>query len=743
MSFRNKKAICFFSRAQVKRGLIVLFLFFPTSYDAFVLRTTAASSRPATHNFPSTRAGSSLHNSFYTSDNTEVLVNSAYYPTYDPNTIRPETRTFPESISFFVRFVLRLFQKNRRKNRLLMVRGISRNYSSILKHWKSVFYRLNEQRKNLVALADYSRYIVVPSFSFLVIGALMTSITPHFYSKSIQLVATANASSSTVIQTVTALVVSSILGAFFTSGRGALFWLAGCRANFNIRVKLHRNIMLQEAAFFDSNEAGYLLSRLNSDVNKIGMVISYHVNVVLRQLAQFIFGSVYLVTISPTLSLYAFGGILINAIVSAIYGSFNRDIAQKVQDSFADGTAVAECSFSMSETVRAYDGVNVETRKYVTAQRKALDLEEVQAWGYGMHKFVSETLRAVFQGALLLLCWNIGRSDILPADRLTSFLFYTNFVLESSNEVGEQWAKIQGAVGASTSVFDLIRRIPRVRDEPMLNVEQPETRISTEQDSLPLLEMKNYTLSYGALEKPAILNANVKVFPGDRVAIVGRSGSGKSSMLRCMLRFYDPLSGSIRFKGRDLRSLSRQEIAADISVVEQESGVFPCSLRDNLLYGLDMGEKDSKAIDDILIDSLEAVGLPVRKGNELNLDLSTRIGEGGRNLSGGQRARMAIARAALIRKPALLLLDEPTAALDSLSEKAVLKALQKAMKDCTSMVMVTHRLGAIDTLGVNKVLVMENGVIVEEGNPRELLEKVDGHYMRLAREQGLVIQSRV
>ena len=135
------------------------------------------------------------------------------------------------------------------------------------------------------------------------------------------------------------------MGALFTGLRGSLFWIAGSRANYNVRVKLHRNLLLQEAAFFDSNEVGYLLSRLNNDVNKIGMVISFHVNVVLRQFAQFLFGSVYLIRISPSLSLYSFAGIVLVAIVSAIYGSFARELAERVQNTFADATAVAETAF--------------------------------------------------------------------------------------------------------------------------------------------------------------------------------------------------------------------------------------------------------------------------------------------------------------------------------------------------------------------------------------------------------------
>jgi ABC-type multidrug transport system fused ATPase/permease subunit len=278
--------------------------------------------------------------------------------------------------------------------------------------------------------------------------------------------------------------------------------------------------------------------------------------------------------------------------VSAVYGAFNRKLAQKVQDTFADATAVAETSFSMSETIRAFDGVSIESSKYEGAQGKALDLEEVQAWGYGTHKFVSDTLQAILQ-ALLCLLLTVGRAGGLPANQLTTFMFYTNFVLESSNEVGDQWAKIQGAIGASSSVFDLIRRIPRVRDPPKKEIvgeEQPlQSNGVNGADAHPIIEMSNTTVTYGTMDVPALNGINLKIYEGDRVAIVGRSGSGKSSMLRSILRFYDPVSGSVRLDGKPLTDMSRKDIASRISVVEQEPHLFPMSLMDNVLYGI---EKD-------------------------------------------------------------------------------------------------------------------------------------------------------
>lgn len=486
--------------------------------------------------------------------------------------------------------------------------------------------------------------------------------------------------------------------------------------------------------------------------------------------------------------MYAFAGIFLVAWLSAVYGDLARVLAEKVQDTFADATAVAETSFTMSETIRAFDGTEIESGKFEMAQSMALEMEEVQAWAYGTHKFLSDTLQTALQVGLLVACWVAGKAGKLPAGDLTTFLVYTGFVLESSNEVGDQWAKIQQAIGASSSVFDLIKRLPAIRDPPVEELVHPPatsdkdmnphmaidsdplTKIKSpallngasslpeingytnDQDSLhaeaqkqePVITMKNVSVRYDAMERPALSGINVEVYPGDRVALVGRSGSGKSSMLRTMLRFYDPSTGSIELNGVDLRKMSRAETAARVSLVEQEPHVFPMSLMENVLYGIDHDEVDpetgkprySERYRKMVSHCLSLAGLSVEPGNELALNLDTRIGEGGRSLSGGQRQRVAISRA-IIRSPQVLLLDEPTAALDSESERMVVDSLQRAMQHSKSMVMVTHRLGVVRALDVNRVIVLDRGEIVEQGHPEELLQDENSHYFAIAREQGI------
>lgn len=301
----------------------------------------------------------------------------------------------------------------------------------------------------------------------------------------------------------------------------------GSRANYSTRVKLHRHLLQQEAAFFDENETGVFISRLNSDVNKIGMVISFHVNVVLRQLAQVLFGSIYMIRTTGKLSLLAYAGMAAITSVSAVYGSFANRLADQVQSALAKGTAVAETSFTMSETIRAFDGVHIESGKYENAQSDALELEEVQAWSYGLHKFITTTMQVMMKCVVMYACWLVGSRDGMNQSQLTRFLFYVNFVSDSSLDVGDQWAKIQAAIGASKSVVDLLRRKPKIVDPKIIDSSVAKVLGSQKRGMDEVINIRNMTVSYEGVASPALTDIDLKIYPGDRVAIVGRSGSGK------------------------------------------------------------------------------------------------------------------------------------------------------------------------------------------------------------------------
>mmetsp|Transcript_43334 Transcript_43334/g.101650 ORF Transcript_43334/g.101650 Transcript_43334/m.101650 type:complete len:401 (+) Transcript_43334:1672-2874(+) len=394
----------------------------------------------------------------------------------------------------------------------------------------------------------------------------------------------------------------------------------------------------------------------------------------------------------------------------------------------------------MSETVRAFDGVLSESAKYSQAQGNALEYEEFQAWAYGFHKMIVDNISALLKCFVLFTVWKVGKGGMISTEAMTNFLFYVTFTADAATDVGDQWAKIQSAFGASGKVFELLERKPLVM-EPY----RKEGQASISKDeSAPIIKISDMTVSYNALSKPALDHVNLDIYPGDKVSIIGRSGSGKSTVLRTMLRFYDPSTGACSLMGNSLRDLTRSEISKDVTVVEQEPHLFPLTVVDNVLYGIekdDINKKTgeptySQSIRDAAANALDQAGLSTKPGNDLGLSLDTRVGEGGRTLSGGQRSRLAIARA-LVRNPTVLLLDEPTAALDSKSESKVISALQKATQKTRTMVLVTHRLNVIRSLGVNKIVILSKGKIIEQGDPEVLLRDSNSVYASMAREQNI------
>jgi len=524
----------------------------------------------------------------------------------------PRTKKLLTTIVFFVKYTISLYQPQTNTTNTPTYSYDDEEISDKPKPtFMQTLRQLNQSRKNLLSLIGYDSRILGPSFTFLVLGALAESIQPHYFAQCLSCVATLTSDISHFRQALLGLGITGLLGALFTGMRGALFWIAGSRGNYNVRVKTLSNILHQETEFFDGTETGVLLSRINNDVNKIGNVVSFHVNIMLRQTVQFLFGSVYLLKMSLPLAAYAAVGILAVAKVSAVYGRFARTMSNRVQKLLADGSAIAETSFRMSETVRSFNGMSYERQKYEQSQFNALELEEVQAWAYGTHKVVSDVLEVSFKIGLLLTTWKLGVLGKLDTNNLIAFLSYVEFVLNSSNEVGDQWAKIQSSIGASESVFDLVRRVPKIRDpDPssvMLNVtdvngqlqsqtlpnqQQPLSKhanneMESSSTTPPIISFQNMTLQYKSMTSNALTDLSASFNPGDRVAIVGRSGSGKSSILRSILRFYDPSSGSISLNGNNLRTLSRSQLSDQIIVVEQEHHLFPMTLLENVLYDIE------------------------------------------------------------------------------------------------------------------------------------------------------------
>eukprot|EP00904_Undaria_pinnatifida_P004744 jgi/Undpi1/14270/HiC_scaffold_9.g03919.m1 len=603
----------------------------------------------------------------------------------------------------------------------------------------------------MATLARSQQGMLTASLVTLVLAAMCEVAVPHFSSRALN--AAVFAQDRTLFgRSLVGMLAYSLLAAVFTGFRGACFWLAGTHVVAKVRFDLLSSLLRQDISFHDVNETGALTSRLASDTAKISNVVSFHVNILCRQVIQAVGGLGYLFYLQRRLAAVAFGGLVAVGAVTAIYGVFSRRISAKVQTALAEAGSVAEQSLSLVKVVRAHANEDHERRRYGDKIGDSVELQETQGIAYGMARIVIGWSQAVLLTGVLMLGAGMVFDGQMTGQALTTFIFYTNFVTAASFDVGDQ---IQEALGAGQEVFELLKRKSSVRKETLSahSATPPQVieahlgatpRIgdsSEEGDSSvisPPLEttpsngvevcergrVDFRSVSFGYPTRSGVLILDKLSFTarqGETVAVVGSSGSGKSTILRLLCRFYDPDGGVVTLAGRDLSTYGARDISNTISWVTQEPQLFPISVKENIAYGLPEG---SYSMDDVYEAAKNAnihsfiYGLPD--------GYDTLVGEGGASLSGGQKQRVAIARA-LIRDPEVLLLDEPTSALDVESEKLVQDALDRAGQGRT-VILVAHRLATIQR--ADRILVMQDGAVVESGSHTDLLS-LGGVYAEL------------
>lgn len=618
------------------------------------------------------------------------------------------------------------------------------------------------------------RWLVLASMVTLILAAGCAVAVPHYSSRALNAAAFAQ-DKAEFARSLRGMICFNLLASVFTGLRGALFWLAGTHVVAKVRFDLLASLLNQEIAFHDASETGALTSRLASDTAKISNVVSFHVNILFRQVIQALGGLAYLFYLNRQLASVALTGLVFVGGVTTAYGRFSRRISAKVQSALADAGSVAEQSLSLVRVVRAHANEAHERRRYGVKIGESVQLQETQGIAYGLARVIIGWSQALLLGCVLILGANRVFTGQLSGPALTTFVFYTNFVTDASFDVGDQWAKIQEALGAGQKVFELLDREPKVstkQQRPQHHPASPsatppspvESEVATDsiqvdfggnQGALvtasvgkepdirkagdisgvsPFLQatpsgssvggagvgqergsVEFCSVCFGYPTRPGVPvldDLSLFVQPGEKVAVVGSSGGGKSTILRLLCRFYEPDAGTICLGGRDLSTYDGNEISKSISWVTQEPQLFPISVRENIAYGFADGAYTMADVENAAMAAnihSFVIGLP--EGYE------TLVGEGGASLSGGQKQRVAIARA-LIRDPEVLLLDEPTSALDTESERLVQEALDRAAEG-RSVILIAHRLATIQR--ADRVLVMQNGRVVESGKHEELM----------------------
>ena len=460
------------------------------------------------------------------------------------------------------------------------------------------------------------------------------------------------------------------------------------------------------------------MSRLTADAELLRSVVGSSMSVALRSLVTVVGSIAMLFVTSPHLALYALVGIPLAVLPIVVGGRRLQKMSRASQDRVADANMLATETLGAVRTVQAHAREPHERNRFGAA----LDLAVATAKRrIGAQAIVTAVAIVLIFGAITLVLWS-GAHDVaegsMSAGTLGQFVLYALIGGGSVGALAEVWNELQRAAGGMGRISELLQQAPTIM--------APDSPTPLPVPLRGEIVFDDVTFHYPMRpDLPALEHFNLRVRPGETVALVGPSGAGKSTVFTMLLRFHDPAGGRIQVDGIDVREVDPAALRDAIALVPQAPTIFAASATDNIRYGrLDASDEQVRAA----ARSAEADGFL----DALPEGFASELGERGARLSGGQQQRIAIARA-LLKDAPLLLLDEATSALDAQSERAVQHALENLMTGRTTLV-IAHRLATI--LKADRIVVMEQGRIVAEGSHEALMAQ-GGLYAELAKLQFL------
>uniref|UniRef100_A0A8D2PIB5 ABC-type oligopeptide transporter ABCB9 n=1 Tax=Zosterops lateralis melanops TaxID=1220523 RepID=A0A8D2PIB5_ZOSLA len=517
-------------------------------------------------------------------------------------------------------------------------------------------------------------FLGIASF-FLLVAALGETFLPYYTGLAIDGIVV----QKSMDRFSTAVLVMSLLaiGSSFAAGiRGGVFTLIFARLNIRLRNCLFRSLVSQEMSFFDENRTGDVISRLTSDTTIVSDLVSQNINIFLRNVVKATGVIFFMFSLSWKLSLVTFMGFPIIMLVSDVYGKYYQKLSKDVQSALAKANNTAEETISAMKTVRSFANEETEANVYWQKLQQVYKLNKREAMAY-------------------------------------------TYYVWSSGSIGSVYSGLMQGVGAAEKVFEFIDRQPTMVHDGSLAPDHVDGKV----------EFRNVTFSYRTRSATQVLqNVSFTLHPGKVTALVGPSGSGKSSCVNILENFYPLQDGQVLLDGRPINMYDHKYLHSVISLVSQEPVLFARSIADNISYGLTSA-------------SFESVVQAAQKANahnfitELQDGYHTEAGEKGAQLSGGQKQRVAIARA-LIRAPPILILDEATSALDAESEHAIQQAIYGDLQNHTVLV-IAHRLSTVER--AHNIIVLDKGRVVQQGSHKELMEE-GGLYSKLVQRQILGLE---
>jgi ABC-type multidrug transport system fused ATPase/permease subunit len=507
--------------------------------------------------------------------------------------------------------------------------------------------------------------------------------------------------------------------------RVMLFAQISEKGTADIRKALYHRIICLPIVFFEKTRVGELVSRLTNDVEKIYNTFYFILAEFFRQIILLVGGIVFLAIQTPKLAgimLLTFPVIVVGAMV---FGKRIRELSSQRQQTLAESNTILDETFQSIQAVKAFGNESFELGRYRKSNDTVVGISMNYASGRALF---SVFIITVLFGALFFMIWmgmRMVQSGEVTAGQLISFVTFTAVIGGAIAGLGNFFTELVGAVGASDRILEILGS--RTEAEERSQVNRKAGRLSGD------IFFENIAFSYPTrVDVPVLKQVSLHIPAGQKVAIVGQSGAGKSTIMQLLLQFHQADGGRILADGVPIQDYELESYRENFGIVPQEVILFGGTIRENILYG----KPDASDTE------IEAAA---RKANTWDFissfpeGLETVVGERGIKLSGGQRQRIAIARA-ILRNPSILLLDEATSSLDAESERLVQEALENLMEGRTSII-IAHRLATIRE--VDCIYVLDGGNIVEQGTHTELSAIQQGIYSSLARlqfENGRILQ---
>ena len=501
--------------------------------------------------------------------------------------------------------------------------------------------------------------------------------------------------------------------AIFSYFRIVLFVHVTAKAMAKLRSDSFSNLIKLPLVFFSERRIGELCSRIASDIEILKNTFTTDLATFLRQIIIIVVGVLLLSITSFKLTLLMLCTLPVIVIMAVIFGRKLRNYAKDVQSIVAESNTIVE------ETLQAITTVKVFTSELFEISRYNMKTNEIANTSIKLGKlraiFASFIIFGIF-GSIVAVIWYgtiLIQNGNMSIGQLFSFILYSVFIAASVGGIAELYASIQKAIGATEELLKIQHEIPenifKSKNKKIINGN---------------IHFNNVNFSYPSRKNTKVINdLSFNISDGEQVAIVGASGSGKTTITKLLLRLYKIDNGSITFNNEKIEDFELHQIRKQVGIVPQDIILFANTIKENLLYA------NRTATEEQIIEAAKKANahdfiMKFENGYE------TIVGERGVEISGGQRQRIAIARS-ILKNPKILIFDEATSSLDSESESLIQDSMNLLLKSRTSII-IAHRLSTIKN--VDKILVLEHGNIVESGTHKQLI-KQNGTYQKLAKLQ--------